>query len=89
MKRMAHSRPIVRIWNVSKWWSCKGVKQNPVEVMHRDEVHLSAIRSMFKYGRDPLYLEDEVFELARSFSATLKVIQCVFLQFVYIVISLP
>ena len=32
-----------------KWWSCKGVKQNPVEVMHCNGVHLSATSGMFKY----------------------------------------
>ena len=32
-----------------RWWSCKGVKQNTVEVMHRDGVHLSATTGMFRY----------------------------------------
>ena len=32
----------------AKWWSCKGVKQNRVEVMQHDGVHLSATSGMFK-----------------------------------------
>ena len=32
-----------------QFWSCKGVKQHPGDVMHRDEVHLSATSGMYKY----------------------------------------
>ena len=32
-----------------KFWSCKGVKQHPGDVMYRDGVHLSATSRMYKY----------------------------------------